>query len=219
MIPRLAYRRKFPVICVPMTHRSWAEHTTDRIADAVKAQRGKRSTQWLADRTTKLGHPISRTAISNLEVKRKRAVDVRELVVLARALGVPPLLLLYPAISAGEVEVLPAHRTSSWSAAQWFAGRAPYTAMDETQKVFVDFAAYEDGARLLTLARHEEELQRQLRKPAERRVSKAKLVEDLRQREIVASLLRDVRREMKALGGEPLPWPEAVPYGITDADE
>ncbi len=219
MIHRLAGRRKCAVFCVLMTQRSWAEDTTDRIADAVKAQRGKRSAQWLADRTVELGHPISRTAISNLEVKRKRAVDVRELVVLARALGVPPLLLLYPAISAGEVEVLPKHRTSSWSAAEWFAGRAPYTAMDETQKVFVDFAAYEDGARLLTLARQEEELRRQLRQPSKRGLSPDELAEDLGRREIVASLLRGVRREMKALGGEPLPWPEAVPYGFTDADE
>jgi len=219
MIHALASRRKYAVLCVIMTQSSWAGDTTHRIAATVKARRGKRSTQWLADRTAEFGHPISRTAISNLEVGRKRAVDVPELVVLARALGVPPVLLLYPAISAGEVEVLPGHRTSSWSAVQWFAGRAPYTAMDETQKVFVDFGAYEDGARLLTLARQEEELQRQLRQPAERGVSKAKLREDLRQREIVATLLRDVRREMKALGGEPLPWPEAVPYGITDADE
>jgi len=219
MIHRLASRRKCAVFCVSMTHSSWAEDTTHRIADAVKALRGKRSAQWLADRTAELGHPISRTAISNLEVKRKHAVDVPELIVLARALGVPPLLLLYPALSAGEVEVLPGHRTSSWSAGQWFAGRAPYTAMDATQKVFVDFAADEGGARLLRLARQEEELHRQLRQPRKRGLSPDELAGDLREREIVATLLRDVRREMKALGGEPLPWPEAVPYGITDADE
>jgi len=206
-------------VCVDMTQPSWAKDTTARIAATVKAQRGKRSTQWLAERTAEMGHPISRTAISNLEVGRKRAVDVPELVVLARALGVPPVLLLYPAISAGEVEVLPGHRTSSWSAVQWFAGRAPYTAMDQTQKVFVDFGAYEDGARLIRLAQQDEELQRQLRQPTERGLSPDKLVEDLRQREIVATLLRDVRREMKALGGEPLPWSEGVLYGATEGDK
>jgi len=202
-----------------MTQRSWAKDTTDRIATAVKALRGKRSAQWLADRTAELGHPISRTAISNLEVGRKRSVDVPELVVLARALGVPPLRLLYPVLSAGEVEVLPGHRTSSWSAAQWFAGRAPYTAMDKTQKVFVDFAADEDGARLLRLAQEEERLGLRLVSPAKGGLSADDLVEDLEQRENAASRLRDVRREMKALGGEPLPWPEAALYGMTDADK
>jgi len=206
-------------VCVDMTQTTWAEDTTRRIAASIKALRGRRSTQWLADRTAELGHPISRTAISNLEVGRKRAVDVPELAVLARALGVPPLLLLYPAISAGEVEVLPGHRTSSWSAVQWFAGRAPYTATDETGKVFVDFAAYEDGARLLRLAQQEEELRLLLSRLAQGGLSTNELVENMRQRENVATRIRDVRREMRTLGGEPLPWPEAVLYGMTDADE
>ena len=203
-----------------MTQRSWAEDTTIRIAATVKALRGKRSAQWLADRTAELGHPISRTAISNLEVGRKRAVDVPELIVLARALGVPPLLLLYPALAAGEVEVLPGHRTSSWGALQWSAGRAPYTATDKTGKVFFDYADYEDGARLLRLAQQDEELQQLLRRLGNGvRMSTNELVENLRQRENVATRIRDVRREMRELGGEPLPWPDEIIYGATEADE
>jgi len=203
-----------------MKHSSWAEDSTGRIAGAVKALRGKRSAQWLADRTADLGHPISRTAISNLEVGRKGSVDVAELVVLARALGVPPLLLLYPALSAGEVEVLPGHRTSSWAAGQWFTGRAPYAATDETGKVFFDYADYENGARLLRLAQQDEELQQLLsRLRVGVRMKTNELTENLRQREHLATLIHDVRREMRALGGEPLPWPEGVLYGMPDADE
>lgn len=220
IIHGLACWRKYAVFCVFMTQEGWAEDTTHRIAATVKALRGKRSTQWLADRTAQLGHPISRTALSNLEVGRKRAVDVPELIVLARALGVPPLLLLYPAISAGEVEVLPGHRTSSWSAAQWFAGKAPYTGTDETGKVYVDFRAYEDGARLLRLAQQDEELQLLLsRLPMGGKVSTTELVENLRQRENVAARIRDVRREMKTFGGEPLPWPDGILHAATEADE
>ncbi len=203
-----------------MTQPSWAEDTTRRIAAAVKAVRGKRSTQWLADRTAELGHPISRTAISNLEVGRKRAVDVPELIVLARALGVPPLLLLYPAMSAGEVEVLPGHRTSSWAAAQWVAGRAPYQATDETGKVFFDYADYENGARLLRLAQQDEELQQLFSRLAkDRRLRINELVENLRQRESIATRIHDVRREMRDLGGKPLPWPDEIIYDATGADE
>jgi len=219
MIPCLVDGRKCVVLCVPMKQKNWAESTAYRIGIAVKALRGKHSAQWLADRTKNLGHPISRTAISNLEVGRKLSLDVPELIVLAMALGVPPLLLLYPELSAGEVEVLPGQRTTAWSAAQWFAGRAPYTAMDKTQKVWVGLAADEDGARLLRRAQEEELLRLRLVSPAKSGLSADDLVEDLEQRKNAASRLRDVRREMKALGGEPLPWPEAALYGMTDADE
>jgi len=202
-----------------MTQPRWAKDTTGRIAGAVKALRGKRSAQWLADRTAELGHPISRTAISNLEVGRKGSVDVLELIVLARALGVPPLLLLYPALSAGEVEVLPGHRASSWAAGEWFAGRAPYVATDETGEVVSD-AEYENGARLLRLAQQDEELQQLLSRHSRGvRMTTNELTEDLRQRENLATLIHDVRREMRALGGKPLPWPQGVLYGMPDADE
>jgi len=201
-----------------MTQRRWADDTTGRIAGAVRDLRGKRSAQWLADRTAELGHPISRTAISNLEVGRKGSVDVLELIVLARALGVPPLLLLYPAQSAGEVEVLPGHRASSWAAGQWFAGRAPYVATDEKEKVVSD-EDYEKGARLLRLAQQDEELQRLLSRQRKRvRMSANGLSESLRQRGIFVTLIHDVRREMRALGGEPLPWPDEQLYGTTDSD-
>jgi len=105
-----------------MTQGHWHGDTTQRLAASVKALRGKRSAQWLADRTAELGYGISRTAISNLEVGRKRAVEVPELIVLAAALEVPPILLLYPELPGGEVEILPGITVGSWDAAQWFTG-------------------------------------------------------------------------------------------------
>lgn len=202
----LASRRKYAVICVIMTQTSWAEDTTHRIAAAVKALRGKRSAQWLADRTAELGHPISRTAISNLEIGRKHAVDVPELIVLARALGVPPLLLLYPEMPAGKVDVLPGHQTSSWAAAQWFAGRAPYEATDETGKDFFDDADRDNGGRLLQLSQQHEDLLKLLYElPSAGKDSTGKMVFN-RDRETVADQIHDIRREIRDLGGEPLPW-------------
>lgn len=78
-----------------MAQSEWAEQTVSRIARTIREARGVRSTQWLADRTKELGHPISRVAISNLEVGRKSGVDVADLVILARALEVPPMMLIY----------------------------------------------------------------------------------------------------------------------------
>jgi len=198
-----------------MTQPIWAEDTTHRIAAAVKALRGKRSAQWLADRTAELGHPISRTAISNLEIGRKHAVDVPELIVLARALGVPPLLLLYPDLPAGEVEVLPGHRTSSWSAAQWFAGTGPYEATDKTGKNILDYADRDNGGRLLQLSlRHDELLKLLYRMPHGMTGPNGTMVFDPALNTI-ADQIHDIRREIRDLGGEPLPWREYWEDGPT----
>lgn len=105
-----------------MTQSEWGDETVRRIAGAIRAARGKRSVQWVADRTVELGHPISRAAISNLEVGRKIGVDVTELVILARALEVAPMMLIYPDLMDGPVEVVPGQTVTTFAAHKWFAG-------------------------------------------------------------------------------------------------
>ena len=95
-----------------------------RIAGAIKSARANRSAQWLADETARLGYPISRAAIANYESGRKKSLDVAELMVLAAALRIPPLTLLFPQLPDGVVEVLPGVETTSWDAAAWFSGEA-----------------------------------------------------------------------------------------------
>ncbi|MFE0578127.1 helix-turn-helix domain-containing protein [Streptomyces sp. NPDC058874] len=50
----------------------------------------------LAARATALGHPMTVTTISRIE-RRRRRCDVDDLVAIAAALGVSPLVLLQPA--------------------------------------------------------------------------------------------------------------------------
>ena len=51
----------------------------------------------LAERTAELGYPITRVAISKIERNsREGKLDVAELLVLAEALGIAPVLLLAP---------------------------------------------------------------------------------------------------------------------------
>jgi transcriptional regulator with XRE-family HTH domain len=76
----------------------------------------------LADETERLGYPISRAAIANYESGRKRGLDIAELLVIAGALRIPPVALLFPQLPDGPVEVLPGTETSSWEAAGWFSG-------------------------------------------------------------------------------------------------
>lgn len=93
-----------------------------RIAAAIKNARGNRSAQWLADQTEHLGYPISRAAIANYESGRKKTLDIAELMVLAAALRIQPVTLLFPRLPDGPVELLPDVETTSWDAVAWFCG-------------------------------------------------------------------------------------------------
>jgi transcriptional regulator with XRE-family HTH domain len=68
---------------------------------------------------------MSRTAVSELETGRRKSVSVHDLVILAAALGVPPLQLIYPEQPGGEVEYLPGVTVTSIAAAQHFSGEVP----------------------------------------------------------------------------------------------
>ncbi|MBF6536869.1 helix-turn-helix domain-containing protein [Nocardia farcinica] len=119
-----------------MSKLNWSEERARRIGLEVKAQRGKRSGQWLADETATHGHPVSRTTISEIENGKRRDITLAEITVLARALAVSPLQLIYPDLAHGPVEVLPGMPVSSAEAMRWFAGedvlRADNSVFDRT---------------------------------------------------------------------------------------
>ena len=77
----------------------------------------------LADATTRLGYPITRSQIANYESGRKQSLDVAELMVLAAALDVAPLELLFPGKADSPVKRLPGQTVPTAHAASWFAGR------------------------------------------------------------------------------------------------
>jgi transcriptional regulator with XRE-family HTH domain len=114
---------KYAVICV-VVRQDWVEGVHTRIATAIKNARVNRSAQWLADETERLGYPISRATIANYESGRKKGLDIAELLVLAAALQIPPLAILFPQLPNGTIEVLPGMETTSWNAAAWFSGEA-----------------------------------------------------------------------------------------------
>jgi len=103
----------------------WGTDTAKRIGKAVHAERNRK--KWtaarLSDETAALGFPIHRVAIGKLENGHRGAkFDVTELAVLARALGVPPVQLLYPDLIDGPVEVLPGVAAKTGKALRWFTG-------------------------------------------------------------------------------------------------
>lgn len=138
-----------------MTHSDWTTSTVRRIGAKVKELRkGKLSAEGLAERVTELGYPYSRSALVNLEYGRKSSIELGELLVLAAALEVPPLLLLYPDLADGPVEALPGVTTTSIRAAQWFGGEEPLTDGGSG-------AAFESASAPLTLSRERSLRERQ----------------------------------------------------------
>lgn len=107
---------------------SWPAELSRQIAAEVRHHRQRRgmSAQELADATAALGYPIARSVIANLESGRRSSVLVAELVILAKALGVPPIVLIYPVGRSEKINVLPANEMSPWQALQWFTGETPF---------------------------------------------------------------------------------------------
>jgi transcriptional regulator with XRE-family HTH domain len=82
----------------------------------------KLTAQGLADRCDRLGLPIGRPTIAKLEKGLRQTITVGEVQVLASALGVPPILLLFPLGHAEKVEVLPGRYVETLDAVTWFTG-------------------------------------------------------------------------------------------------
>jgi hypothetical protein len=108
---------------------AWSEALAERVAHAIRSARERgerRSAQDIADETARLGYPLSRSQIANLESGRKRSLDIAELLILSAALNTSPVALMYPNPSdepSHSVEVLPGVETTEFQAVEWFSGR------------------------------------------------------------------------------------------------
>ncbi|MBC6821449.1 hypothetical protein [Corynebacterium sp. LK33] len=102
---------------------AWIEKMAKQIGRGIDAARGKRSDQWISDRTKMLGHPISRTAISEYRRGKRKVMPVTDLFVIAGALGVPPVSLLFPGLPDEKSHLLPVQEQPvAFDALQWVTG-------------------------------------------------------------------------------------------------
>ena len=111
-----------------MTQPTWPQPWTHAIGRQVAAARkvAGMSAEALSVACHALGHDVPRALITNLETGRKTTIPVHELVVIARALGVPPLDLLCPA-GNDPVAYLPGAELPGDGARMEFVGsRAPH---------------------------------------------------------------------------------------------
>jgi hypothetical protein len=109
------------LVCVVMRQDEWSRHLVGVIADGVRWHRKRRkmSAQQLADECSRLGYPVPRSVLTNLENGRRETVSIAEWLVLSAALKVPPVLLLFPLWRGDAIEPLPGVKASPWHAVQW----------------------------------------------------------------------------------------------------
>lgn len=102
----------------------WAARFSQSVAREVRRNREMRgmSAQQLSDECSKLGLPIHRSVISNFENGRRGNLTIPELLVIARALDVAPIFLLFPVGFVETVEALPGEDPRPIDALMWFAG-------------------------------------------------------------------------------------------------
>lgn len=110
--------------CGLVTQPGWPAELTRLIAGEIRRYRNERglSGQQLADRCARFGLEISRATITDLENGRRVSMTVAELLVLAAALEVSPLLLVVPLGLREDMEILPGLTVNAWDAAKWIGG-------------------------------------------------------------------------------------------------
>jgi len=81
----------------------------------------------LSRRTGELGYPITRSTIAKIESNlRLGKIDLAEVLVLAAALDVPPVLLIFPGFATdADTAVIPGYWATDDDAVRWMSGQSP----------------------------------------------------------------------------------------------
>jgi transcriptional regulator with XRE-family HTH domain len=128
----------------------WSKAVAVRVAERIRAARDAAglTVPELAQRCADRGLPIPRSTITNLETGRRTSVDLAEFLVIADALAVPPISLLFPVGTTASMEVLPGREVSTWAALTWFTGEERLTAAPpegSDRAVLETFRAHDDA--------------------------------------------------------------------------
>jgi transcriptional regulator with XRE-family HTH domain len=155
----------------------WSSSWTAGIGERLRAARRAAglSTQQVADRTTALGYPMARASIANLETRPREKIYLQDVTVLAAALGVSPVEILYPleintvptatptpvgvirrgVLKNTSTQVLPGRIERAPAAAAWFTGG--YGRVLEARLAAITaYGKYEARLQLLAMLREEE---------------------------------------------------------------
>jgi len=105
----------------------WSAEITRNVGNQIRHWRRRRklTTQKLSDLTADAGQRIPPSVLTNLEHRRRDYISVAELLLVAAALNVPPVLLVAPIGQTEQMEPLPSRDASPWRTRGWLMGALP----------------------------------------------------------------------------------------------
>lgn len=128
----------------------WQERVARMVGREVLRHRHRRkmSIPQLADRTAELGMPVPRSVLADLEVGKRGAVAVAEVLVLAASLDVAPAELICPVGFDEQIELLPGRMMEPLQASRWVDGELALDLSSSDTAFRVPEADQESGPRL-----------------------------------------------------------------------
>ncbi|MFH0243083.1 helix-turn-helix transcriptional regulator [Streptomyces sp. HK10] len=204
----------------------WADRIKANVAGEVRRRRKEMgwSAQDLADRCERLGHPIPRNVIANMESGRRASLPLVDVMVLAAALETYPVCLIFPVGYVDRTQELPFQDlVPTWGALRRFTGEEEVPGYDAG--LVPDFEHHASLVQTALAALDEEERARFAAKTA---TSRAQQEEAERKRTQYADQaisskysLRHLRRRLREDGATPPDLPPAlgdIDPPETDAD-
>ncbi|MFC5805374.1 helix-turn-helix domain-containing protein [Streptomyces formicae] len=193
----------------------WEDRIKANVAGEVRRRRKEMgwSAQDLADQCERLGHPIPRNVIANMESGRRASLPLVDVMVLAAALETYPACLIFPVGYVDRTQELPFQDlVPTWDALRRFTGEQDMPGHDAG--LVPDFEAHASLVRTALAALEEEERARFTAKAA---TSRAQQEEAERRRTKYADQaisakynLRYLRRDLRDDGATPPDLPPAL---------
>ncbi|MEW2303807.1 helix-turn-helix transcriptional regulator [Streptomyces sp. NPDC006655] len=193
----------------------WADRIKANVAGEVRRRRKEMgwSAQDLAEQCERLGHPIPRNVIANMESGRRATLPLVDVMVLAAALETYPVCLIFPVGYVEQTQELPFQDLiPTWDALRRFTGEQEVPMCDAG--LVPDFELHASLVRTALAALDEEERARFAAKTA---TSRAQQEEAERRRAKYADQaisakhkLRYLRRDLREEGAIPPHLPPAL---------
>jgi hypothetical protein len=187
---------------------------------ATDAKGRKMTAQALSDRCKELGLPMHRVVIAKLEKGLRESVTAAEILVLAAALDIPPILLIFP-LRNQEAELLPGKMVPAWLGALWFCGWGELREARPGVKSYAPAGSasgleveWHDGGVVPLFLEH----QRLVSDLQEDPVWEPVTDHDIKLRRGIAQQVRKTREQLRELGVAPPPLPAELARTVDPED-
>jgi transcriptional regulator with XRE-family HTH domain len=156
----------------------------------------------LSDRCGELGLPLDRNVIAKLENGHRQSVTVDEVYVLAVALEIPPVLLLFGVGTEETASILPEWEVTPWHALRWFCGFSTFP-QPGREDVLTDWIPGTGPAAAITAYRFNEVAAQEAMTARDRMISYERMAEaassDTERRAYQAAAERELEAERRVL--------------------